>query len=346
MVKTHYTKDMSEAARQWVSFVGAPRCGTTSLAKYLRSHPQVTLSKPKESHFFTMRDLRGKPVDEVRRIVQTDYVDRFFSGRTDGSILADGSVSYLYAPERLEPALRLWPNAKFVICVRNPLQMVPSLHQRNFVNGDETVRDFARAWRLVPERRQGKSIPRSCLDPRLLDYQVAGLLGAHVKRFLEVVGPERCLISVFDDLKRNPGAEYRRLLDFLGLPDNGKRDFELHAGSRDCRIPWLQRLLQRPPRIALGMLDSDDLHNPRFAETAGPVLRRVIGIRSAILDWNEFPAHPAQPSTGILDEMRRFYRDDIEVLARILKRDLHHWLAPQNAPANMDGKQSETGIAA
>ena len=33
--------------------VGAPRCGTTSLSKYLKWHPQVRLSDPKETHFFT-----------------------------------------------------------------------------------------------------------------------------------------------------------------------------------------------------------------------------------------------------------------------------------------------------
>ena len=37
----------------------APRCGTTSLARYLASHPDICFSKVKEPHFFAMHDLSG-----------------------------------------------------------------------------------------------------------------------------------------------------------------------------------------------------------------------------------------------------------------------------------------------
>ena len=32
--------------------VGAPRCGTTALLTYLRSHPEIFMSIPKEPHYF------------------------------------------------------------------------------------------------------------------------------------------------------------------------------------------------------------------------------------------------------------------------------------------------------
>ena len=32
--------------------IGAPKCGTTSLASYLSDHPQIFVSDPKEPHFF------------------------------------------------------------------------------------------------------------------------------------------------------------------------------------------------------------------------------------------------------------------------------------------------------
>ena len=318
---------------QWAFFVGAPRCGTTSLAKYLRGHPQACLSRPKEPHFFTMRDVRGYPPDQLRRVLRDDYLDRFFSHRDREPVLAEGSVSYLYAPERLEPVLRVWPQAKFIICVRNPLQLVPSLHQRHFVNGDETVREFDRAWALVPERRNGRHIPRSCLDPRFLDYWEAGNLGRHVERFFSVIGRERCLVSVFDDLQADPRREYRRVLDFLGLPDDGKDEFERHAESKDCRLPRLQRLLQRPPRFALGLLDSDDLHNPRFAETAGPFLRKLLDLRTRILDWNEIPAERPRIDPVVIDEMRGMYQEDVALLSRLVDRDLSYWLDAQQPVA-------------
>jgi sulfotransferase family protein len=342
----NFQPDAIDETSRWVFFVGAPRSGTTSLAKYLRGHPQACLSRPKEPHFFAMRDLRGHSVDELRRVVRHDYLDRFFPHRHGSSVLAEGSVSYLYAPERLEPVLRIWPRAKFVICLRNPLQMVPSLHQRHFVNGDETVREFARAWELVAERRNGRRIPRSCLDPRFLDYWEAGRLGRHVEKFLSVIGRERCHISIFDDLKADPKSEYRRMLQFVELPDDGKDVFERHAESRDCRMPWLQRLLQRPPKFALGLLDSDDLHNPRFAETAGPVMRKILDLRTAILDWNEVPAERRTVDTAVIDQMRGMYAQDVALLSKLVGRDLGHWLQPEQAViASADGQQKEEELA-
>lgn len=317
-----------DATSRWAFFVGAPRCGTTSLAKYLRGHPEACLSRPKEPHFFVTSDLRGVREDELRPILKDRYLDRFFPHRDGAKVLAEGSVSYLYAPERLVPILRVWPEAKFIICVRNPLQMVPSLHQRHFVNGDETVKDFKRAWALVPERRNGRKIPRSCLDARFLDYWEAGYLGKHVQRFFAEIGRERCLVSVFDDLCADPATEYGRVLDFLGLPSDDRQVFERHAESRDCRIPWLQRLLQRPPRFALGMLDSDDLHNPRFAETVGPTLRKLLDLRTAILDWNEVPAERPAVDLAVIEEMRSVYRDDVALLSEVIGRDLNWWLQP------------------
>ena len=68
-------------------------------------------------------------------------------------MLVEGSTTYLYAAEQLEPILRLWPDARFIIALRDPMEMIPSLHQRLFFQGDESVRDFDRAWRLrIPPR--------------------------------------------------------------------------------------------------------------------------------------------------------------------------------------------------
>lgn len=321
---------MDEASR-WAFIVGAPRCGTTSLANYLGSHPQVCLSRPKEPHYFAMRDLRGHSIDELRSIVKTDYLDRFFPHRNRFSVLGEGSVTYLYAPERLEPVLRLWPAAKFIICLRNPLQMLPSLHQRHFVNGDETVKKFERAWAMVEDRRNGRHIPRSCLEPRFLDYWEAGNLGRHVQRFLGLIGRERCLISIFDDLEADAQNEYRRVLEFLDLPDDGQVAFERHAESRDCRIPWLQRLLQRPPKFAMSLVDPDDLHNPRFGESAGPLLRTILGLRTGILEWNEIRAERPTIDPAVLNEMRAMYAEDVALLSGLVGRDLSHWMLPEEA---------------
>ena len=44
--------------------VGAPRCGTTSLSKTLRRHPEICVSNPKETFYF-VRD--GAPMEVEQR---------------------------------------------------------------------------------------------------------------------------------------------------------------------------------------------------------------------------------------------------------------------------------------
>jgi len=116
------------------------------MSEYLREHPEVCFSTPKETHYFLMHDLRGREPADLREVVRDKYLDLYFKDRQGSSFFAEGSVSYLYAPEQLEPILKLWPRAKFMIGVRNPLEMVPSLHQRLFYNGDENQRQFDCAW--------------------------------------------------------------------------------------------------------------------------------------------------------------------------------------------------------
>src|SRR5678815_3051052 len=77
--------------------VGAPRCGTTTLADFLQDHPDVAFSSVKEPHFFSQHDLTDLPLPELRRVVETQYLGRYFANRRDdAALIAEGSISYLY----------------------------------------------------------------------------------------------------------------------------------------------------------------------------------------------------------------------------------------------------------
>jgi hypothetical protein len=40
--------------------VGAAKCGTSSLHHYLDQHPDVSMSRPKETNFFVREDRRSR----------------------------------------------------------------------------------------------------------------------------------------------------------------------------------------------------------------------------------------------------------------------------------------------
>ena len=316
---------------RFIFIVGAPRCGTTALASYLKAHSRICYPLVKEPHFFLQHDTRGLDANALRDLVEREYLGRYYAqcgaGRDTG---IDGSVSYLYAPDHLLPALSLWPDAKFVIALRDPMTMLPSLHARLKYTGDETIDTFEQAWAAIPDRIAGKRIPRSCLEPRWLRYDEAGRFGTHVERFFEIIGRERCFVSLFDDLAADPEGQYRALCAFVGLQPFAGTNFAARRESRGFRYGWLQRLLKRPPSFA-----RDYLAGKQFAQRErsldapsrdDKVSAKIFSVRKRLLRWNRI-ALPKQPiPVAVQRDIRARLKPEIDRLGTLLGRDLSHWL--------------------
>lgn len=326
--------------QQFVCVVGAPRCGTTTIARMLRDHPAVSFSSVKEPHYFSQFDLNGLDPDALREAVRAEYLDRYFA-RIDpaSTTIVEGSVSYLYTPERLLPVLRLWPDAKFIIAVRDPLELLPSLHQRLSYQGDETAPDLETAWHLIEDRRAGRKIPRTCVEPRQLIYDEVASLGKHVARFFDVLGRERCHIVVFDDLKADQEQTYAGLLEFLGLPHAPLLKARKQRARHGYRFGWLQRLLKRPP-VARTVLAGEKFRK-RVASAPhkepSKMSRKLMTARKALLEWNRVPAPPVRLRASFVKEIRETLRDDVARLGLLLDRDFGHWLgARKNQGVSLD----------
>jgi hypothetical protein len=317
--------------------VGAPRCGTTTLASFLQQHPDVCFSAVKEPHFFSRDEVAALPEGEIERVVADEYWQRFF-GHCEGEpkLYAEGSVTYLYVPERMAPILKIWPNAKFVIALRDPLSMLPSLHARLLVTGDETIRDFPTAWAKVGERAEGKSLPKRAVDPRWLRYDWAGHLGHNVERFIAAVGRERCHIVLFDDLTSDPQGTYRNLCRFLGIEPFAATNFEPQRINKTIRIGWLQRLLKRPPKAIRTALAGEQFHKreKRVGTSESPALAAVFRVRKRLLEWNKVPAKRQPLDPVVRAQIIERLRDDVILLSKVIDRDLSHWLGgiPEASP--------------
>jgi len=315
---------------RFVFVVGAPRCGTTTLSHFLKQHPQVGFPAVKEPHFFAQHDLRGLSDRELRNRVESEYLRRYFCRDPDRRVGVDASVTYLYAPEQLEPILRLWPNSRFVVSVRDPLAMLPSLHQRLIYNGDETIPNFEDAWRATASRAAGRNIPRRCADPRWLRYDQAARFGTHLDRLIAVVGEERCSIVVFDDLASDALSEYRKLMRFIDLDAVPITDLHPRRGSKAVRSRWLQRMLKRPPKAVSSYFAGEHFRKrvrcldskEKLAPTG------VLSIRKKLLSWNRVSVSPARMPAALENQLCQELRGEVDQLGRILGRDLSHWLIP------------------
>ena len=115
--------------------IGAPKCGTTSLSAWLGDNPQIFMSSMKEPHFFNSDD---------RQAVRTfDEYEALFRGATEEHVaIGEASVWYLSSAEAVSAILRYQPEAKFIVMVRNPIDMAPTLNGEMLLSGLEYEHEF------------------------------------------------------------------------------------------------------------------------------------------------------------------------------------------------------------
>lgn len=290
--------------------VGAPRCGTTFVAKLLARHPQVCFSKPKETHVF----VRAPGSVSLR-----DYLRRYHPHLSpQHRVIAEGSPSYLYDPAVPPRILALDPEARFVVCVRNPVEMAPSYHARLLYTLDEDVRDFGEAWSLQPARVRGERIPRRCRDPRLLQYRTACSVGAQLERMFAAVQRERCFVVVFDDLVDDPVKVYRSLLDFAGLDYDGRTAFVPKNQHREFDRVWLQSYLTNPPRPLAALIDA-------WERRGWGRPKPYRSLRKRLKRWNTHKAVRPSLAHPMRETLRAAFASDVERLSELLGRELSHW---------------------
>lgn len=292
--------------------VGAPKCGTTALAAYLGAHPDIFISAIKEPHFFA-DDLPG------RQCVKTmdDYL-KLFEGGAGKRILGEGSVHYLFSQVAIARIRAFNPDARLIVMLRNPVDMVHALHGEYLHGLNENEPDFERAWRLQKSRAQGKSLPPYGKDPILLQYQRVASYAGHVARMLKHFPPAQIKIILYDDFRRDTAAAYEDVLRFLGVASDGRTDFGVINSSHAFRNRALGLILWR---------------KPVWLRTAWSAFKKLFGLDEragqALGNWlhqKNTVRRPRQPlSAEMRQELTQAFAADIQQLEAIIGRDLAHW---------------------
>ncbi|MCA1799506.1 MAG: hypothetical protein LC632_08635 [Xanthomonadaceae bacterium] len=135
------------------------------------------MASVKEPHHFSA-DLR---IDN--RPVATDdaYLALFAAATAEHVAVGEASVSYLYSRDALPTIVARWPDARFIVCLRNPMDMAYSLHGQALLSGNEDLRDFEDAWDALDDRLRGERIPHLCQAPWTLQYGPVCSLGAQLE---------------------------------------------------------------------------------------------------------------------------------------------------------------------
>ena len=292
--------------------VGAPKCGTTALSEYLRGHPNIFFYQPKETGFFAT-DFPGSRV--ITRF--EDYMALFNEVQPNHLRVGEGSVWYLYSREAVRNIYEYNPNAKLIVMLRNPVDLVHSLHSQLLLSIGEDERDFERAWNLQELRKSGGKIPKKCHTPILLQYRDVGKLGAQMERLLEVFPKEQVKVILFEDFVANTKAVYEDVLSFLGLNSDGRKLFPRINESRKYRSQLIGQFTQTPPDsiIHVWKYIKDTFGINDFGHR---VMNRLRQANTVI-----------RPRTALNGRLRLMliheFEEDIYSLESIIGRNLSHW---------------------
>jgi hypothetical protein len=281
--------------------VGAPRCGTSALRTYLSQHPQVCMPfTAREPHFYAA-DLAG-----FRFVQREDDYRALFRIQSQHTIVGEKSAYYLHSSEAVPGILRTLPDAKFVVMLRNPIDLLFSYHQKLLWTLDEDREDLEQAWRLQEIRRAGKRIPRSCHFSFKLQYRDICSIGVQLERLLEVVPSSQVKIILFEQFTASPCLVYRKTLDFLGLLRDNRRLFPRLNESASYRFRLLRRL-SKPKNSSI----EETLHpSPRGSWTG---VAGFVGNGLRRLDhWNRRPAGAPVISESFETELRTAFSPEIE----------------------------------
>ena len=224
--------------------VGAPRCGTTAMSSYLAEHPAVCFSDPKEPLYFCS-DLPGLRYVENEKDYLEKCFDQSLAARSEA--VGEGSVWYLYSSVAIPRIVEFQPDARFIVMLRNPLDMLSSLHQKLYFFLDENEVEFSKAWDLQWDRAEGVRVPDACREPKILQYAQIGRLGEQLNRLVKLVPASRIHIIFYEDFKADPGRVYRNALRFLSVSDDGRAEFPVVNENQRVRSRYFWEKATNPP---------------------------------------------------------------------------------------------------
>jgi hypothetical protein len=287
-------------------FIGAPKCGTTALANWLREHPRIFMTqRPKEPMFF------DNDIFNPDRMSLKQYESLFRNADDTHLIVGEATTSYVRSLEAVRNILEYSPSARFLVAIRNPVEMAPSVHAQALYTQHEEIADFKEAWQAQEDRMHGKRLPKNCRnDPARLIYADVCRLGEQVERLFRQVSRDRVMVVFMDDMRADARRVYLDILDFLGVPDDGRSDFLSANVRKRVKLPVLGRML------------SYVWQHKRLLGLQGV----QTGALEKLHAWNEVPMTPGKPDEQFRKELIACFEEDIRLLGELTGRDISDWL--------------------
>jgi hypothetical protein len=281
---------------------------------YLQQHPDIFMSPTKEPNFFGS-DLevgfRGRPSPE-------EYLSLFASAR-DEKRIGESSVIYLYSKNAAHEIKEFSDSAAIIIMLRNPVDLMHSLHAHFFQWNFENIADFGSAIEAESARKQRRRLPPNLIFPvELLWYREMARFTDKVQRYLDIFGRENVHIILLEDIENNAELVYRNTLEFLGVRTDFKPELRVIHANRQARSHLIKKIV----------LDTRMFHWVKTHQTSPFVVSIFDRLRKALVvvkDWNTVEAKRSAMDSGLRRALTKEFAPEVERLSELLRRDLSQW---------------------
>lgn len=289
--------------------VGAPKCGTTAMQDYLGQHPEIFMPEMKEAHFF------GADLDAPVFFRDEKKYLALFARAQNEKRVGEASVYYLYSKRAATEIKAFAPAASIIVMLRNPVEMIYSLHSQRLYNGNEDIEDFEAALDAEEDRKRGLRLPKDRHLLAGLFYRDVAKYSDQLQRYIETFGREKLKVIIFDEFKRSTAEVYNETCLFLGVDPTFNPLIRVVNGNKGVRSVTYRNIIFRPSLLRTVA---------RRVIPDTPRRKLIRALERVNLKYEE--RTPMNPE--LKQRLKEEFRPEVEKLSHLLGRDLTYWSRP------------------
>ena len=291
--------------------VGAAKCGTSSLHKYLDQHPEIFMSKVKEPRFISSQvtpfPLNGPGDHKVEAWYVKNFEDyaKLFEGAEGFPVVGESSADTLYFHKGTIPVIKKYlGDPRIIIMLRNPVKRAFSAYQHmvrdlredlSFEDGlKEEPNRIVNNWELI------------------YHYRTASLYYESVKAFLENFSSVKVILT--EEQEKRPQQILRDIFRFLNVAPDVDVNTEIRYNmSGKPKSQWLHQFF---------------FEGNMARKLAQPIVRKLFSHETRMriaqkIQEKNLTRLTINPDTK--HELQNYFETDIQKLEKLLSRDLSLW---------------------
>ena len=168
-----------------------------------------------------------------------------FDGARPDQLTGEASTWHLYSKDAARNIKAANPEARIIIMLRDPVEMLYSLHGRRHYGGSEDLADFAEALAAEEDRKHGRRISPKARNVTALFYRD---VGRFTTRLSATSTSSAETVSTSSSSRTSAATRLRPTanLEFLGVDPGFEPNFDVVNASAARRSWRLQQLLLSP----------------------------------------------------------------------------------------------------